>query len=129
MAESVSQQGFYGKSNMHYMAHEAIVAGQSEEDKEHDEHLAQQERMSNPIVFHVEIMGDTMHLHQALQQPDASHFVNAVISKVNGHVTNENWTLIKRAEVSADADVVPSVWAMNQKRDITTNEIKRHHNQ
>jgi hypothetical protein len=46
MADSVSQQGFYGKSNMHYMAAKAVVTGQTDEDKEHDKHLALQERMA-----------------------------------------------------------------------------------
>ncbi len=109
MADSVSQQGFYGQSNMHYMAAKAVITGQTDEDQEHDEHLALQERMRHPIAFHAEMMGDVMYLQQALRQPDASQFVDAVISEVNGHVTNKNWALIKRSEVPEDADVVPSV--------------------
>jgi hypothetical protein len=88
MADSVSQQGFYGQSNMHYMAAKAVITGQTDEDQEHDEHLALQERMRHPIAFHAEMMGDVMYLQQALRQPDASQFVDAVISEVNGHVTN-----------------------------------------
>ncbi len=126
MSESVSQQQFFGSSKMHYMAAKAVVTGQTDEDKEHDEHLALQEHMRHPIAFHAEMMGDIMYLQQALCQPDAPHFVDAVISEVNGHVTNKNWALIKRSEVPEDADVVPSVWAMRRKRDITTNEIKKY---
>jgi predicted TIM-barrel enzyme len=29
MADSVSQQGFYGQSNMHYMAAKAVITGQT----------------------------------------------------------------------------------------------------
>ena len=126
MADSVSQQGFYGQSKMHYMAAKAVITGQTDEDQEHDEHLALQERMRHPIAFHAEMMGDVMYLQQALRQPDASQFVDAVISEVNGHVTNKNWALMKRSEVPKDADVVPSVWSMRRKRDITTNEIKKY---
>ncbi len=90
MADSVSQQGFYGQSNMHYMAAKAVVTGQTDEDKEHVEHLALQERIRHPIAFHTEMMGDVMYLQQALRQPDASRFVDAVISEVNGHVMNKN---------------------------------------
>ena len=126
MAESVSQQQFYGRSNMHYMASSAMVTGQTDEDHEHDEHLALQDRMRHPIAFHAEMMGDIMYLQQALRQPDASQFVDAVIQEVNGHVDNKHWTLIKRSEVPKDADVVPSVWSMRRKRDITTNEIKKY---
>ena len=107
MADSVSQQGFYGQSKMHYMAAKAIESGQTLEDREHDKHLALQECMRHPIAFHAEMMGDIMYLQQALRQPDASHFVDVVISEVNGHVRNKNWALIKRSEVPEDADVVP----------------------
>jgi hypothetical protein len=77
IAESVSQQDFYGQSQMHYMASSAtdFVTGQTDEDREHDEHLALQERMRHPIAFQVEMMEDIMYLSQALQQPDAAHFV------------------------------------------------------
>jgi hypothetical protein len=44
--------------------------------------------MRHPIVFHAEMMGDIMYLNQALQQPDAAHFVEAVVQEVNGHVDN-----------------------------------------
>jgi hypothetical protein len=40
MGESVSQQQFYGHSNMHYIASSAVVTGQTDEDHEHDKHLA-----------------------------------------------------------------------------------------
>ncbi len=90
MSESVSQQQFFGSSRMHYMAAKAVVTGQTDTNKEHDEHLALQERMRHPIAFHAEMMGDIMYLQQALLQPDASHFVDAVISEVNGYVTNKN---------------------------------------
>ncbi len=126
MSESVSQQQFFGSSRMHYMAAKAVVTGQTDEDKEHDEPLALQECMRHPIAFHAEMMGDIVYLQQALRQPDASHFVDAVISDVNGHVTNKNWALIKRSKVPEDADIVPSVWAMRRKRDTTTNEIKKY---
>ncbi len=77
MAESVSQQDFDGQSQMHYMASSAtdFVTGRMDEDSKHDEHLALQECMRHPIVFHAKMMGDIMYLNQALQQPDAAHFV------------------------------------------------------
>jgi hypothetical protein len=81
--------------------------------------------MRHPIAFHAEMMGDIMYLQQALCQPDASQLIDAVIHEVNGHVENKHRTLIKRFEVPEDADVVPSVWSMRCKRDITTNEIKK----
>jgi hypothetical protein len=54
-----------------------------------------QDCMSNPIAFHAEMMGDIMYLNQALHQPDAAHFIEAVITEINGHVHNKHWQLTK----------------------------------
>jgi hypothetical protein len=51
--------------------------------------------MRNPIVFHAEMMGDIMYLQQALGQPDAKEFVQAVVKEINGHLDSNNWTLKK----------------------------------
>ena len=125
MAESVSQRNFFGDKNMHYMAHKSTI-GETKEDLFHDSHLKLQERMRNPIAFHAEMMGDIMYLQQALRQPDAKVFVNAVVKEINGHVANKNWELVPRDTVPAEAQIVPSVWSMRRKRDLTTNNIKSH---
>ncbi len=114
---------------MHYMASSAndFVTGQTDEDCKHDEHLALQECMRHhPIAFHAEMMGDIMYLNQALQQPDAAHFVEAVVQEVNGHVDNNHWWLTKCSKVSSDVEVIPSVWSLQCKRDFTTNKIKKY---
>jgi hypothetical protein len=126
MTESVNQRSFFGPSGMHYMSQSATVGSQTEDDHLHDEHLALQDRMSNPIAFHAEMMGDIMYLNQALKQPDAASFVEAVITEVNGHVDNKHWQLTKRSDVPKDIDVLPSVWSLRRKRDITTNAIKKY---
>jgi hypothetical protein len=82
--------------------------------------------MQNPIAFHDEMMGDIMYYDQALQNPDAKQFATAVVKEVNGHVNNKHWTLVKQKDVPKEAQVVPSVWAMRRKRDITTNEVIKH---
>ncbi len=51
-------------------------------------------RMRNPIAFHAEMMGDIMYLNQALRQPDAKEFMNAVVKEINGHVENKHWELV-----------------------------------
>ncbi len=123
MAELVSQQDFYGQSQIHYMASSAtdFVTGQTDEDYEHNEHLALQERIRHPIAFHAEMMRDIMYLNQALQQPDAAHFVETVVEEVNGHVNNNHWRLTKHSKVPSEVEVIPSVWSLQRKRDITTN--------
>jgi hypothetical protein len=128
MAESASQQGFFSNAGMHYMAHQSTTSHDDEtpEDLFHDQHLALQERMQNHIAFHAEMMGDIMYYHKALQQPDAKQFADAVVKEVNGHVDNNHWRLIKQDDVPEDAQVVPSVWSMRRKRNLTTNEITKH---
>jgi len=113
MADPVSQQDFYGMDKMHYMASQAMC--------EHDykrllnSHLDFKECMHHPVEFLAEMMGDIMYLHQALRQPDAREFVEAVIKEVNGHIDNDHWKLIPRTEVPEGTEVVPSVLAMQRK--------------
>jgi hypothetical protein len=82
--------------------------------------------MQNPIAFHAEMMGDIMYYDQALQQPDAKQFANAKVKEVNGHVDNKHWTLVKQKDFTKEAQVVPSVWAMWCKPDLTTNKVIKH---
>jgi hypothetical protein len=51
------------------------------------------------------MMGDILYLQQALRQPDAKEFMQAVIKEVNGHVDCNNWTLKKRSKVPEDVYV------------------------
>ncbi|KAL7475408.1 hypothetical protein ACHAW6_001324 [Cyclotella cf. meneghiniana] len=122
MQESISQREFYGNKGMHYMAAEAVC----DYAQFHDDHLALQDRMCHPSAFHAEMMGDIMHLHQALKQPDAPQFIQAVIREINGHIKNDHWRLIRREDVPKGHKVTPSVWAMRRKRNLVTNEIKSH---
>ncbi len=66
------------------------VFKETPEDLFNDYHLDLQERMQNPIAFHAEMMGDIMYNDQALQQPDAKQFANAIVNEVNGHVNNKH---------------------------------------
>jgi hypothetical protein len=118
MAESVAQ-------GMHHMAHQSTLS-ETDEDLFHHAHLELQERMQNPIAFHAEIMGDILYLQQALRQHDAKEFVQAVVKEVNRHVDCKNWSLKKRSKVPENIQIVPSIWSMQCKRDLTMNEIKSH---
>jgi hypothetical protein len=111
MAESVSQRDFYRNQGMHYMASQATTDN-TDEDLFHDANLQLQECMRNPITFHAEMMGDNMYLQQALKQPNAKEFVQAVIKEVNGHMESNNWTLQKQSDVPEDVQIVPSVWSL-----------------
>ena len=113
---------------MRYMADmsEAYLTYETPEDLFHNQHLDIQERMRNPIAFHAEMMDDIMYCHQVLQQPDSHQFAKAIVKEVNGHVEDNHWHLIKCKDVPEDAQVVLSVWSMQRKRNLTTNEITKH---
>jgi hypothetical protein len=119
MADSMSQQYFFGGQGMHYMALQSTMS-KTIEDLFHDYHFQLQERMRNPVAFNAEMMGDIMYLHQAFRQPDAKEFLQAVIEEVNKHVECNNWTLQKRCKVPEDVQIVPSVWVLQHKRNLTT---------
>ncbi len=124
MAESVSQKDFYGKGRMHYMAAQAITSHNY--NQAHNEHLASQDQMRHPIAFLAEMMGDFMHLHQALRQPDACQFVNSVVKEIKGHVDQKHWLVIPKEEVPEDTDIISSVWALQCKCNLTTGAITKH---
>ncbi len=52
--------------------------------------------------------------------------MTAVVKEINSHVENKNWELVPRDTVPEDAQIVPSVWSMRRKRDLTTNDVKSH---
>jgi hypothetical protein len=82
--------------------------------------------MRHPIAFLAKMMGDVMHLHQALRQPNARQFVDLVIKEINGHIDCKHWVVTPRSEVPKDTNVLPSVWAVRCKRNLTTGEITKH---
>ena len=72
------------------------------------------------------MIGDIMHLHQALRQPDSRQFVDSVIKEINDHVDCKHWEVTPQADVLEDTDVLPSVWAVRCKHNLTTGEITKH---
>jgi len=124
MAESISQREFFSKDKMHYMAAQAVT--KHDYDRAHDAHLSVQDRMRHSIAFLFKMMGDIMHLHQALHQPDSRQFVNSVIKEINGHIDCKHWEVTPRADVPKDTNILPSVWAVKRKRNLTTGKITKH---
>jgi hypothetical protein len=126
MAKSSFQCNFFGTTGMHYMVNQSLLTGETPKDLFRDQHLELQERMRNPIAFHAKMMRDIMYFQQALQQPDAQQFVKAIVKEVNGHVDNKHWEPTRHDAVPDGVQIVPSVWPMCRKPDLTTNEIKSH---
>jgi hypothetical protein len=114
----------HGRDKMLYMAPQVMC--EHDYDRLHNSHLDLQDCMRHPIAFLAEMMGDIMYLHQALHQPDAREFVEVVIKEVNGHIDNNHWKLIPCTEVPEGTEVVPSVWAMQCKQDLTMGRVTKH---
>ncbi len=49
-----------------------------------------------------------------------------VIKEVNRHVDSNIWMLQKQSKVPEDVQIVPSVWPLQRKCNLTTNEVKLH---
>ncbi len=67
-----------------------------------------------------------MHLHQALCQPNSCQFVDLVVKEINSHIDCKHWEVTPRVDVPKDTDVLPSVWAVRCKHNLTTSEITKH---
>jgi hypothetical protein len=123
ISEYVSQWNFYGDQGMHYMASQATNSN-TDEDFFQDAHLQLQEQMRNPIAIHAELIGDIMYLQQVLKQPNAKEFVQAVIKEVKRHMDSNNWMLQKQSKVPDNVQIIPSVWSIQGKHDLTRNKVK-----
>ncbi len=83
---------------------------------------------ANEKPYHVPCKNDGWHhvSSTSAKQPDAKEFVQAVIKEVNGHVDSNNWTLWKQSKAPEDVQIVPSVWSLWCKGNLTMNEVKLH---
>ena len=68
----------------------------------------------------------SMYLHQAMKEPDQANFLTAMLQEVTDQVKNENFTVVKRNQVSKDSTILPCIWQMRQKRDIITQKINKY---
>ncbi|KAL7475459.1 hypothetical protein ACHAW6_001371, partial [Cyclotella cf. meneghiniana] len=75
MPASMSQRELFGDKGMYYLAFEAVF----DYAQSHDDHLALQERMCHPVAFHADMMDNITQFLQALKQPNAPQFIQAVI--------------------------------------------------
>ena len=91
----------------------------------HFEEYNIQRDAENPITFLFTMNGDkdTMYYHEAMEQHDSKHFVNAIVKEFNDHVEQKHWLLINKSEVLKGVTIIPSVWSMKCKRYITTRKV------
>jgi hypothetical protein len=77
----------------------------------------------NPVIMEVTSDPDTMYYHEILNQPDKQKFIEAMESEIDAHNEKGHWKLVRRNALPTGARILPSVWAMRQKRDLSTGEV------
>ena len=77
----------------------------------------------DPVAFLTTTNRDTMYFDQVMKEVDAPNFIEAIITEMNNHINRKNWKLIPRSSLPQRHKVLPSVWSMKRKRDITTNQV------
>jgi Reverse transcriptase (RNA-dependent DNA polymerase) len=66
---------------------------------------------------------DTLYYHEILREPDKDQFIKAMRVEIQQHNDRKNWILVRRDSLPQGTRVLPSVWALRRKRDITTGQI------
>ena len=105
---------------LYFTSHETIDPRQYQE-----EQLLNQFE-TDPIAFKATADPDTMYLHEAMKEPDAQQFKEAMIKEVNEHTENGHWEVVPRSTVPEGVKVLPAVWSMKRKRRISTREIYKY---
>ena len=77
------------------------------------------------LAFKTAADPDTMHMHEAMREPDKEQFMQAVEKEVNDQMRHGNYTTVKKSSVPKGATVFPAVWSMRRKRDIKTQRVKK----
>jgi hypothetical protein len=80
----------------------------------------------HPIAYAASNDPDTMHLQQALREPDAVEFLKAMQKELNDHDRRGHWVLVLRVDIPKGTKVLPAIWALRRKRRIDTQEVYKH---
>jgi len=81
---------------------------------------------AHPIAYAASNDPDTLHLHQALREPDANEFRKAMQKEIEDHERRGHWVLVLRTDIPPGTRVLPAVWSMRRKRRIDTQEIYKY---
>ena len=67
---------------------------------------------------------DTMTLDQALREPDADQFIEAMDKELQDHISRGHWDLVHISQVPRHIKPINMVWSMKRKRDPAGDIIK-----
>lgn len=76
-------------------------------------------------VFAASSDPDVMYYHEILRETDKPKFIEAMQKEITQHNDRKNWILVPQTDVPNHLKVLPSVWPMRRKRDLTTGEITK----
>jgi hypothetical protein len=81
--------------------------------------------LEDPIAYALKASNDpdTMYMHEAMRQPDAKQFKEAMVKEVHDHDSRKHWRVVEKKDIPAGTIILPAVWSMKRKRRITTREI------
>jgi len=94
----------------------------------HDDGYSIQEEMNDPIAFHPHAFAassnpDILYLQEAQAADDWPQFREAMAKEIESHKEMDHWELARRDALPPKTKVLPAVWAMRQKRRISTQEV------
>jgi len=96
-------------------AHQLMIVEGDQDDYPHDIQIYK--ATSDP---------DTLYHHQAMKQPDADKFREAMAKEWEDQRRNGNFEIVKKSEVPKGTTILPSVWQMRRKREVSTGKIKKY---
>jgi hypothetical protein len=81
--------------------------------------------LEDPIAYALKASNDpdTMYMHEAMRQPDAKQFKEAMVKEIKDHDTRKHWKVVEKKNIPQGTIILPAVWSMKRKRRITTREI------
>jgi hypothetical protein len=66
---------------------------------------------------------DTLHLYEAMKEPDAAAFRTAMTKEMENPTDKQHWEIVRGEQISAGVKVLPATWSMKRKRRIATRRI------
>ena len=81
--------------------------------------------MQNPVVSLARSQNekDTLYYHEAIQKKDSRNFIEAIVKEMNPHIQKNHWSLIDKSDAPEGHKIIPAVWSMKRKREISTRSI------
>lgn len=67
---------------------------------------------------------DTMHLEEALCQPNCAQFIKAIRKEMNKHIQRKHWKVVPTKSIPLHKRPIPMVWWMKHKRNLLVEIVK-----